>query len=129
MAIKCPQCGAEFDVTLFTFDRKIQCDCGAWVDLRELITNNNLTCHCPTGYTGKKGELWYVRLLPPLEPDHAVYWVAMTTPYVLLGASKADWVAYLKRAMVQSDGPNDATRLHYLLMLHEETARLTRWVS
>jgi len=33
MAIKCPQCGAEFDVTLFTFDRKIQCDCGAWVDL------------------------------------------------------------------------------------------------
>ena len=33
MAIKCPQCGAEFDVTLFTFDRKIQCDCGAWVDV------------------------------------------------------------------------------------------------
>ena len=33
MAIKCPSCGAEFDVTLFTFDRKIQCDCGAWVDM------------------------------------------------------------------------------------------------
>jgi len=33
MAIKCPQCGAEFDVTLFTFDRKIQCDCGEWVDM------------------------------------------------------------------------------------------------
>ena len=33
MAIKCPQCGAEYDVTLFTFGRKIRCDCGAWVDL------------------------------------------------------------------------------------------------
>ncbi len=33
MSIKCPQCGTEFDVTLFTFDRRIRCDCGAWVDL------------------------------------------------------------------------------------------------
>ncbi len=34
MAIKCPQCGAEYDVTLFTFGRSIHCDCGAWVDLK-----------------------------------------------------------------------------------------------
>jgi hypothetical protein len=33
MAIKCPKCGAEYDVTLFTFDRGIRCDCGAWVDV------------------------------------------------------------------------------------------------
>jgi len=33
MSIKCPRCGAEFDVTLFTFDRAVQCDCGAWMDL------------------------------------------------------------------------------------------------
>lgn len=33
MAIKCPQCGAEYDVTLFPFGRRIRCDCGAWVDL------------------------------------------------------------------------------------------------
>ena len=33
MAIKCPQCGAEYDVTVFTFGRSIRCDCGAWVDL------------------------------------------------------------------------------------------------
>jgi hypothetical protein len=88
---------------------------GPHIRLRELITNNNLTCHCPTAYTGKKGELWYVRLLPPLEPDHAIYWIVMTTPYVLLGASKTDWIAFLKRAMVGSEGPNDATRLHHLL--------------
>jgi hypothetical protein len=33
MAIRCPNCGAEYDVTLFTFDRRLHCDCGAWVDL------------------------------------------------------------------------------------------------
>ena len=33
MAIKCPQCGAECDVILFTFGRSIRCGCGAWVDL------------------------------------------------------------------------------------------------
>jgi hypothetical protein len=33
MAIKCPQCGTEYDVTLFTLDRSIRCDCGANVDL------------------------------------------------------------------------------------------------
>jgi hypothetical protein len=88
---------------------------GPHILLRELITNSQLRCHCPTGYRGRKGELWYVRLVPPLEPQLAIYWIAMTTPYILLGASKADWIAFLKRTMVQCDGPNDATRLHNLL--------------
>lgn len=35
MALKCPQCGAEYDVTLFTFGRGIRCDCGSWVDMNE----------------------------------------------------------------------------------------------
>lgn len=33
MAITCPKCGAEYDVTLFEFERGIICDCGQWVDL------------------------------------------------------------------------------------------------
>ena len=83
--------------------------------LRELITDDQFLCHCPTGYLGHKEELWYVRLAPPLEPQLAQYWVVMTTPYILLGASKADWIAFLKRTMLQCDGPNDRTRLHNLL--------------
>ncbi len=94
---------------------------GPHIHLRELMTNDQLHCHCPSGYHGQKGELWYVRLVPPLEPQLAIYWVAMTTPYVLLGASKADWIAFLKRTMVQCDGPNDRTRLHNLLKRGLET--------
>lgn len=33
MAIQCPQCGAEYDVTLFAFGRSIRCECGERVDL------------------------------------------------------------------------------------------------
>jgi putative protease len=34
VAIVCPHCGAEFDVTLFQFGHQVRCDCGRWVDLR-----------------------------------------------------------------------------------------------
>jgi hypothetical protein len=33
MAISCPRCGREFDVTLFEFGHRVRCDCGQWVDL------------------------------------------------------------------------------------------------
>jgi hypothetical protein len=88
---------------------------GPHIRLRELITNDCLICHCTSGYRGKEGELWYVRLAPPLEPKLATYWVSMTTPYILLNSTKSDWISFLKRAMVQIKGPNERTRLHSLL--------------
>ena len=33
MAITCPRCGAGYDVTLFQFEHRVRCDCGAWVVL------------------------------------------------------------------------------------------------
>jgi hypothetical protein len=88
---------------------------GPYIRLRELVTNRELDCHCPSGYPGSEGELWYVRLLPPVEPDIATFWIAMTTPYVLIAANKADWTAFLRRTMLQSDGSDHATRLANLL--------------
>jgi hypothetical protein len=73
---------------------------GGHVWLRELITEREFVCHSSSGYKGKKGELWYVRLFPPLEPELANYQIVFTTPYVLSGQTKDDWIAYLKRSMV-----------------------------
>jgi len=87
---------------------------GPHILLRELITDSQLLCHCASEYRGRKGELWYVRLVPPLEPQQANYWVTITTPYILTKASKADWIDFLKRTMVQCDGPDEATRLYNL---------------
>lgn len=66
--------------------------------LRELVTDDEFTCHVASGYRRKAGELWYVRLCPPLL-DLVDYHVAFTTPYVLTGATKADWAAYLKKSL------------------------------
>ena len=33
MAITCPTCGKEFDVTLFQFGNAVECDCGITFDI------------------------------------------------------------------------------------------------
>ena len=38
------------------------------VRLRELITDKEFVCHSGSGYRGKKGELWFVRLFRGLPP-------------------------------------------------------------
>jgi hypothetical protein len=69
--------------------------------LRELVTDDEFTGHIASGYRGKAGELWYVRLCPHLL-DLVDYHVAFTTPYVLIGATKTDWTAYLKKSLLGS---------------------------
>ena len=36
--------------------------------LQELITDDEFECYVPAGYPGVAGELWFVRLCPPIEP-------------------------------------------------------------
>ncbi len=43
MAIRCPDCSREYDVTLFEFEKSIICDCGTTVTLSHLkITEETL---------------------------------------------------------------------------------------
>lgn len=69
--------------------------------LRELVTDEEFRCYNTSGYQGKPGELWYVRLCPPIL-DLVDYHVAVTTPYILIGTTKADWTAYLKKNLMGS---------------------------
>ncbi|HUT37427.1 MAG TPA: methyltransferase domain-containing protein [Planctomycetota bacterium] len=52
MAIQCPQCRRQYDVTLFEFQRAIECDCGATVDLREGHVHRVGPPPCPPGWRG-----------------------------------------------------------------------------
>src|SRR5262249_10044921 len=65
------------------------------------VTDAESPCHVASGYGGKPGELWYVRLCPPLL-GLVDYHVAFTTPYILIGATKTDWAAYLKKSLLGS---------------------------
>ena len=87
---------------------------GGRVRLRELVTGREFDALCTSGYGGKPGELWNVRLGPPLA-DLVEYHVTITTPYILTEASKADWTAYLNRAMLQLKDVDEGQRLHNLL--------------
>jgi hypothetical protein len=87
---------------------------GPLVKLRELVTEAEFPCHSASGYKGRRGELWYVRLLPPLVPDLANYSIVFTTPYILQ-ATKADWLNFLRRAMLPFKADNERDALHRLL--------------
>jgi hypothetical protein len=86
-----------------------------YVQLRELITDRESVCHVASGYRGKAGELWYVRLLPPLVPELATYHVAFTTPYILIGTSKKDWIDFLRRSLVGIKASSEVEALHRLM--------------
>ena len=75
--------------------------------LRELVTDEEFRCHNASGYRGKPGELWYIRLCPPIL-DLVDYHVAVTTPYILIGTTKEDWTAYLKKSLMGSADMKEA---------------------
>ncbi|MBI3273308.1 MAG: hypothetical protein HYZ53_30245 [Planctomycetes bacterium] len=71
---------------------------GNLVSLREVVTGAACRALVPAGYSGRAGELWYVRVLPPPAPgivEHLVF----TTPYVLLQPGLAEWEAYFHRTL------------------------------
>jgi hypothetical protein len=73
----------------------IGCDHGL-IELREFLTDRIYPCICPSGYPGREGEIWFVRIHPP--PFNLVnYSVIMTTPYILMGHSKQEWVDFFER--------------------------------
>jgi hypothetical protein len=86
--------------------------------LRELITDYEYECCVPAGYPGSEGELWFVRLCPPLAPVD--YHIAFTTPYVLTGFGKADWTAYLSKSLIGLTAPEKRRRLGELLKYGRE---------
>ncbi|MFT4623626.1 MAG: hypothetical protein ACI8PZ_002282 [Myxococcota bacterium] len=70
---------------------------GRRVRLRELVTGEERRCHVASGYRGRPGEMWFVRVLPP--PIEGLDAVVITTPYLLVRTERADWLAYLDRAL------------------------------
>ena len=74
------------------------------VVLRELVTDRVCRAISPSGYQGRKGELWYVRVLPPPAAGLAEQ-VVFGTPYLLVEPGEYDWQAYFRRTL--PDAPID----------------------
>jgi hypothetical protein len=83
--------------------------------LRELTGNAVVPCICPAGYRGtQQGELWFVRILPPVLAPFE-YSVLFTTPYVLLSPDKNSWEAYLNRTISDKKTKTTANSLENLM--------------
>ena len=78
---------------------------GDLVVLRELVTDTVCRAIVPAGYRGRKGELWYVRVLPPPLSGGSEH-VVFTTPYLLLKPGLHEWQSYFRRTL--PDAPRQA---------------------
>jgi hypothetical protein len=87
---------------------------GSLAMLREIVTG--CVCHAmvPSGYSGKKGEIWYARVLPPPIPDSSEH-VAFTTPYVLLHPGLREWLEYFRRTLPDTPQQSRLDAYHRLM--------------
>lgn len=70
---------------------------GDHVVLRELLTEAEARCVVPSGYRGRAGEVWLARVLPAGQPG--LLPIVVTTPYVLVDTTPAQWLACLDRLL------------------------------
>jgi hypothetical protein len=66
---------------------------------------------CASGYSGRVGELWFTRVLPPplTSADHVVF----TSPYVLTAPDVAAWTTYLDRVASKKPAGTRAETLEH----------------
>jgi len=84
-----------------------------YVILEELVTGDEYKVIVPSGYQGKKDEIWYARVMPEPFPElNYGYSVVFTTPYIIVGldgkigssAKREDWESFFDRNLKTSDG-------------------------
>ena len=82
--------------------------------LRELITDRVSRVICASGYQGRAGELWYVRVLPPPSAEFDVH-IVFTTPYLLIAPAESEWLAYMDRVLpAEPSTKRQADYLHHM---------------
>lgn len=77
--------------------------------LWDVVAQKEHSCWNSSGYSGEIGEVWYVRLLPPI-PDRSDCWVTLNTPYVFREGGRRPWEEFFKRAISSADGPKSGLR-------------------
>ena len=84
-----------------------------YVILEELVTGKEIKGIVPTGYQGKRDEIWYARVMPEPFPDlNYEYSLVFTTPYILIdlngnlgsSAKRDDWEAFFDRNLKAAGG-------------------------
>jgi len=82
--------------------------------LKEILTNKLFRCMCPTGYKGKKDEIWFVRIVPNLDVVYD-YYIIINTPYIILNYTAKDWIDFFQRQGIVKEDKNFKKNLYAFL--------------
>ncbi len=85
-----------------------------FIILNEIITNKSFRCICPSGYKGKKDEVWYLRIVPNLDQVYS-YYIAINTPYIILNYTARDWIDFFQRQGIKSKDGESEKKLYSFL--------------
>jgi hypothetical protein len=95
-----------------------------YVILEELVTGKEIKAIVPSGYHGKRNEIWYARVMPEPFPElNYGYSVVFTTPYILVdldghlgsSAKRVDWEAFFDRNL-KTTGEKDKIKAYESVM-------------
>jgi hypothetical protein len=68
------------------------------VTLWDIAGKREVQCWNASGYPGRKGEIWYVRLLPPIV-EGSNQSVTIGTPYVFRDSDRRTWEGCFQRQL------------------------------
>lgn len=81
--------------------------------LREIISNQKIEVISPSLYEGAEGEIWFVRIFPPIAEGQPS--LIMTTPYIIKGCTEQDWVTFFKKqGIIKDDNVDEDAFTHFM---------------
>jgi hypothetical protein len=102
---------------------------GEFVVLRELVSGELYTVCSSSGYEAVPGELWFVRLAPPI-CSTLDCWIAVGTPYILLKPEKLEWISLFEKHGILAGDADCKAKLHTFLkfgLSHNYWAEFIFW--
>ena len=76
-----------------------------WIKMWDIPGRKEIFGWNSSGYSGQVGEVWYVRVLPPIL-SQSDCWVTLNTPYVFRKGGRRPWEEFFERVMKLADGSN-----------------------
>jgi hypothetical protein len=77
--------------------------------LWDIAGKQEVRCWGSSGYPGRKGEIWYVRVLPPFVQG-LTRSVSLSTPYVFRDSSRRTWEDFFRRRLSLESAAGDPLR-------------------
>ncbi len=86
------------------FYEVLQAEAGE-VRLWDIAVRREFRCWNSSGYAGRRGEVWFARVLPPFSA-YSHLWVTVSTPYVFAEGGRA-WEGFIARCLGPANGSDN----------------------